>query len=136
MALNIGRVVVTAQDPRPDDRQEMRDGPREAALREWVTVNTSGSLEAGKAYMADVSGGTITLALPAAPALGDTIVIVDATGDFSPTTAVVINRNGNPINGEYVNYILNVERDAVELIFNPATGWRLIHGGPNDGGTF
>lgn len=75
-------------------------------------------------YLVDTSAGAVTLTLPATPANGDKIGIVDATGSFG-TYNCVINRNGKTIMGLAENLNIDVENAAIELLYFGGD-WRII----------
>lgn len=67
-----------------------------------------------------------TLTLPASPALGDTIAIYDASGTAA-TNNITIDRNGNKINGQTENAIIDVDQAIASFIYTGTTlGWRFI----------
>ena len=67
-----------------------------------------------------------TVTFPAAPDLGDEIRIIDGTGSAA-TNNIIINRNGNKIQGATDNFTIDVNRAAVGFVYyNAAQGWILI----------
>ena len=71
----------------------------------------------------DTTQTTVTITLPAAPAIGDEIVIIDARGTFGSNN-VTINRNGKPINSGTNNLALATNGQAITLVFIDSTrGW-------------
>ena len=71
----------------------------------------------------DTTQTTVTITLPAAPATGDEIVIIDARGTFGSNN-VTVNRNGKPINSGTNNLALATNGQAITLVFIDSTrGW-------------
>ena len=71
----------------------------------------------------DTTQTTVTITLPAAPATGDEIVIIDARGTFGSNN-VTVNRNGKPINSGTNNLALAINGQAITLVFIDSTrGW-------------
>ena len=71
----------------------------------------------------DTTQTTVTITLPAAPAIGDEIVIIDARGTFGSNN-VTVNRNGKPINSGTNNLALATNGQAITLVFIDSTrGW-------------
>ena len=68
----------------------------------------------------------VTATLPASPALGDEVRIIDATGQAA-TNNITVNRNGKPIQGSAANLTIATNRAAIGLVYYDATqGWLLI----------
>ena len=87
------------------------------------TTNFNASSQAG--YFVDTTSGAITVTFPASPTAGDVIALKDyaLTAD---TNNIIINPNGNNINGSSSNYIINTEGSAAQFIYVDATrGWVL-----------
>ena len=69
--------------------------------------------------------GGLTLTLPAGPAIGHVVEIVDISGNAS-TNFFTIARNGERIQGVEEDLIFNVNNKAMKLIYsNTARGWRI-----------
>jgi len=78
---------------------------------------------AGDQLLIDTTQTTVTITLPAAPAIGDELVIIDARGTFGSNN-VTINRNGKPINSGTNNLALAINGQAITLVFIDSTrGW-------------
>ena len=78
---------------------------------------------AGDQLLIDTTQTTVTITLPAAPAIGDELVIIDTRGTFGSNN-VTINRNGKPINSGTNNLALAINGQAITLVFIDSTrGW-------------
>ena len=78
---------------------------------------------AGDQLLIDTTQTTVTITLPAAPVVGDEIVIIDARGTFGSNN-LTINRNGKPINTGTNNLVLSTNSQAITLVFVDSTrGW-------------
>jgi hypothetical protein len=79
-------------------------------------------------YFVDTTLGAITVTLPATPSAGDIVGLVDYAGTFD-TNALVIDGNGEDIEGGTDNVLLTGEREGVVLIYVDSTqGWLPISG--------
>jgi hypothetical protein len=92
-----------------------------ASLPVLITANTT--LAAGQSYRIGGSSA-LTLTLPADPAGGDAILLVDGES-ISATVQHTIARNGQTIMGLAENLTINVRGIALQLWFNGTT-WRLF----------
>lgn len=87
-------------------------------------VSSNITLQANYNYFVDTTAAR-TLTLPASPALGDTIVIYDASGTAA-TNNITIARNGNKINGALDNAIIDVNQSSSLFVYTGSTvGWRF-----------
>ena len=78
---------------------------------------------AGDQLFVDTTQTTVTVTLPASPAIGDEVVIIDARGTFA-NNAVAVNRNSQPINSGTNNLSLNTNGQAITLVYIDSTrGW-------------
>jgi hypothetical protein len=78
------------------------------------TANYTASTNEG--VIADASGGTFTVTLPASPSIGDFVRIVDGA-DWS-TTNLTVGRNGSFIEGDAEDMILDLSGVAVDFIYD------------------
>jgi hypothetical protein len=78
--------------------------------------------EAGQGIIADTSGGTFTVTLPATPSEGDTVVIADGA-DFG-TVNLTVARNGSTIEGQAENLTLDIGGVKTTLVFDGVT-WQV-----------
>jgi len=100
---------------------------------EWSSIGGGGGISytrqtsnytasAGEGIIADTSGGTFIITLPAGPDLGDVVVIAD--GDDWSTNNLTVARNGSTIEGSADNLTLDVGAIAVSFIYDGTT-WQI-----------
>ena len=78
---------------------------------------------AGHQIFANTSTSTITVTLPASPATGDEVTIIDSRNNFT-SNAVTVDRNGKPINNAASNATLGTNGQAVTFVYIDGTcGW-------------
>jgi hypothetical protein len=88
------------------------------------SVSSNITLSSFNKYFVDTSAAR-TLNLPASPSVGDEIYVFDASGTAS-TYNITIARNGNLINSNAGNLILNINGVAASLVYTGATyGWKV-----------
>jgi len=99
----------------------------------WQSVQTTGfTAVAGNGYFCNTTSAGFTVTLPATPSAGDQIQLVDYAGTFD-TNALILDPNGNKIQGGTDNLNLEGERSGVTLTYIDSTqGW-LPTSGINEG---
>jgi len=99
----------------------------------WQSVQTTGfTASAGNAYPCNTTSAGFTVTLPATPSAGDQVQLVDYAGTFD-TNALIIDPNGNDIEGGTNNLELTGEREGIILTYIDATqGW-IATSGINEG---
>jgi hypothetical protein len=99
----------------------------------WQSVQTTGfTAVKGNAYPCDTTSAGFTVTLPATPSAGDQVQLVDYAGTFD-TNSLIINPNGEDIEGGASNLQLTGEREGVILTYIDSTqGW-LATSGINEG---
>ena len=89
-----------------------------------VSISANTNLVAGRRYFVDTTAAR-TLTLPASPAVGNEIVVIDATGTAG-TNNITINSNNLKINGEVQNAIIDLDGGAALFLYTGSTyGWRM-----------
>jgi hypothetical protein len=90
----------------------------------WQSAQTT-NFTAVKAYgyPINTTAGAITVTLPAAPAIGDFIHLVDYAGTWG-TNNVTVSPNGGKIQGSTSSAVLSTNREAIALVYIDSTqGW-------------
>jgi len=91
----------------------------------WSQITATATVESGQKLIVYTAAGTLTLTLPAAPVIGDSIEFLDAGGTFS-TNNLVINPNGKPILSVTENLIADVDNTHFVMIYVGSTvGWKV-----------
>ena len=98
----------------------------------WSVQSTNFTAVAGNGYYVNTTSAAITVTLPATPSVGNSIGIVDYAGTFD-TNNLIINPNGNKLEGGTANLELTGDREGVTLNYIDSTqGW-LCNSGINEG---
>ena len=85
--------------------------------------NTPYTAVAGAQVLANTTANPIQVTLPASPATGDEVTIIDARGTFGSNN-LTVERNGNPINTGTTNLTLNNNGQSLTLVYIDSTrGW-------------
>lgn len=84
------------------------------------TANYTAANQEG--IIADTSGGSFTVTLPATPATGDTIIISD--GNNFQLNNLTVARNGSTIEGDAEDLIIDLEGVSVTFVYDGTT-WQL-----------
>lgn len=80
------------------------------------------TVEANEGVIADTSGGSFTVTLPASPDTGDTVIIVDGA-DWSVTNLTVA-RSGSTIEGDAEDMTLDIGGASVQFTYDGTT-WQV-----------
>jgi hypothetical protein len=89
----------------------------------WETKTANYTAVNLDAIIANTSGGSFTITLPATPVLGTTVAIVDpGFWDVNPLTVA---RNGSTIEGVADDFSFNVKNVRVELVYDGST-WQIF----------
>jgi hypothetical protein len=90
-----------------------------------VSVSSNITLEANKRYLVDTSAAR-TLTLPASPANGDEVQVLDVTGNAA-TNKITVASNSLKINGTVQDLEIDVNNDITVLLYTGSTyGWSVI----------
>ena len=92
----------------------------------YATITDSNSpytAVAGAQIFANTTANPITITLPASPAVGDEVSIIDTRGTFGSNNLTVA-RNSQPINSGTSNLTLNTNGQSITLVYVDSTrGW-------------
>ena len=100
---------------------------------EYTRKTANYTLSRGEGVIADTTGGTFTVTLPATPATGDSVVISDG-GDWSVTN-LTVGRNGSTIEGDAADMTMDVGGVSVTFIYD-ATTWQIYTTAASDTGQY
>lgn len=89
-----------------------------------VAVTSNITALVGRRYAVDTTAAR-TITLPASPAVGDEVQIMDATGTAA-TNNITILRNGNKITGLLDDAIIDTDGGMLKFIYTGSTyGWGI-----------
>jgi hypothetical protein len=97
---------------------------KDLEFKKWRAISSAETVQPGAQILADTSGGTLTITLPASPALGDEVSFVDSDYTFD-TNALTVGRNGENIAGSAADLVINTEGAGFTLVYSgdATTGW-------------
>ena len=101
----------------------------------WSSTIRSSNFTAvsGNGYFCDTSSAAFTVTLPANPSVGDIVAIKDWSSTAA-TNNITIGRNGQEIEGNTQDGIINVHGDAQTLVFSGTSrGWMVVNSGLLEG---
>ncbi len=99
-------------------------GTGAAATAVWDQAALTLDIQSGGKYLADPPIGGLTLNLPAAPAVGDEVRVVNIS---SASYDVTVARNGNDIDNAASNITLATGSDSAYVVYANATvGWQTL----------
>lgn len=115
---------LSAQD---DDRKYLRgDGDWEWIEEPFTAISSNTNAVVTTFYLADTSGGTFTLTLPASPEDNDFVLVTDATSSFG-SNSLTIGRNGKTIQGAASDLIVDLDNATIKLKYYSTGGdWRIV----------
>ena len=90
----------------------------------YTTRSSNYTAVSGDKILANTSGGSFTVTLPASPSTGDTIEFVDSHGTFQ-LNPLIIARNGKSIMGDAENLFAGADNAGFGLVYN-GTEWRIF----------
>jgi microcystin-dependent protein len=100
---------------------------------EWILKTTTYTSSSTEAIIANTSGGAWTLTLPASPSTGDYIQLLDGA-DWAANNLTVA-RNGQTIEGDASDLVMDISGVAVDLVFDGTT-WQVTAQVGGQGGSF
>ena len=93
----------------------------------YASASANLSASANTSYILDTSSGNITVTLPGSPSFGQSIGIIDGTGN-SNANPITVYGNGSNIQGLSSNMTINTSRAAMTLVYyNASQGWLLTN---------
>jgi hypothetical protein len=97
---------------------------KDLEFKKWRAISSAETVQPGAQILADTSGGTLTITLPASPALGDEVSFVDSDYTFD-TNAFTVGRNSSNIAGSAADLVVNTEGAGFTLVYSgdATTGW-------------
>ena len=93
----------------------------------WTTISGSYTVtESEERLVVHTSSAAVTITLKSSPSVGCEVFIADGDNSFF-TNNCTIARNGSNIEGFASDFILNVDRADVHLVYSNSTiGWRVL----------
>jgi len=90
----------------------------------WRTITTTATIQPGSAILANTATASFTITLPASPATGDTVSIIDQGYDFN-TNPLTLGRNGSNIANTAADLVVNTQGAGFSLVYSgdATTGW-------------
>jgi len=99
----------------------------------YVVKTANYTTQNNEGVLADTSGGSFTVTLPATPSTGDQVVVADPTGDWG-TNNLTVGRNGSTIADVAQDLVCDIAGAAVQLIYDGTT-WTVYAQIGGNGGT-
>jgi hypothetical protein len=98
----------------------------------WQSVQTSNfTASAGNAYPINTTSAAITVTFPASPSAGNIIIVTDYAGTWG-TNNLIVNPNGNKLDGSTASATLSTNRESISFVYIDSTqGW-IPYSGFND----
>jgi hypothetical protein len=91
----------------------------------YTTVKTSSYTAAdSEGVQTDTTGGGFTVTLPATPAVGDQVFVIDTASSWA-TNNLTVGRNGSTIEGDASDLICNISGVSVQLVYSGTT-WNVF----------
>jgi hypothetical protein len=91
--------------------------------KSWVVKTSNYTAISGDKIIADSTLGSFTITLPLSPVTGNSVFFADKS-DWSVNN-VIVNRNGQTIEGAASDLTLDVKSNQVELVFDGST-WKVF----------
>jgi hypothetical protein len=87
---------------------------------DYVHKTANYTANSNEGIITDTTGGAFTVTLPASPAVGDIVVINDGEGNWD-TANLTVARNGETIDGDAANLVMDVDNASVDFIYDGTT---------------
>ena len=92
----------------------------------WKIATANTTANSGEGILVDTTTANVHITLNASPMLGNTVRIVDMTGNFA-INKCILERNGQKIMGLNENLVISSNNAGIGLVFSNSThGWRII----------
>ena len=115
--------------------QNLTNIPGEISWQSTI-ITANSTIVASRGYWINTTSGPVTITLPAAASVGDTIQIVDYAGTFN-TNNLTVNPNGLKIQADTGNRVIVTNRIALTFTFIDSTqGWLLSSGYKEEANAF
>jgi len=90
----------------------------------WRAVSAAATVQPGSAILANTATTSFTLTLPASPAAGDLVSVIDAGYTFD-TKPLTMGRNSSNIANSAANLVINTEGAGFTLVYSgdATVGW-------------
>jgi hypothetical protein len=129
VAVNLGGTgltsVGTAGNVLTSDGTVWTSSPPAAGGITYTTVKTSSYTAANsEGVQTDTTGGGFTVTLPATPAVGDQVIVID-TADAWATNNLTVGRNGSTIEGLASDLVCDISGVSVQLVYSGTT-WNVF----------
>jgi hypothetical protein len=112
--------------PAPVDPQDAINKEYVDNQKAFIEISGATTLQHGRNYAVDTSGGSFTVTLPGGSIGGKgVVVLLDSTGSWG-VNPLTVNRNGNTIDGAAENLTCNIPYKRVELIPLSTNDWRVV----------
>ena len=97
---------------------------KDLEFKKWRAITAAETIQSGAKILANTSGGTLTITLPASPATGDVCSFIDQGYDFN-ANALTIGRNSSNIANAGADLVVNTQGAAFGLVYSgdATTGW-------------
>jgi hypothetical protein len=97
---------------------------KDLEFKKWRAISAAETVQPGAQILADTSGGTLTITLPASPSTGDEVTFVDSKYTFD-TNAFTVGRNGSNITNSAADLVVNTEGAGFTLVYSgdATVGW-------------
>lgn len=123
----------------PDDIKDMiatheTGGGGSGGMTVVATKTANYTASANEVVPVDSSGGAFTITLPASPSTQDRVIIVDV-GKACATNNVTVARNGNTIDGNAEDFIIDLDNGRVDAFFDGTSDWETHVIAPSAGGS-